>query len=486
MYLVLTAMLALNVSSDILNGFTLVDNSLHTSIETAEKRNAALYADFEELNRKNPAKIAEWLKQANEIKVHSNELFNYIENFKVEILKIADKEDADPKARTIKARDNLDAAGIYAINGGHGEVLKTKIDEFANILIKYYEGNPEKQQQIKNNFSTERIAIDKTWISSMFELMPVAAVVTMLTKYQNDIRTAEADLIQFLRSQTDASDFRVNKIEALVIPESRFVFTGSKYRARIVLSAIDSTIVPEFLVGGSKIPKGLYETTATSVGMKNFAGEIRLQGNDGVMRRYPFKSEYMVSQPTATISNSDLNVVYRGIVNNFSVSVPGVAPENIVLSVDGGKSVQRGAGRYEITTMSEGEITISVAARIEKDIKPMGSSKFRIKRLPKPTAFLVDKSGNQRQNATMSPDELREHVLQASYGKDELIKANFQIVSFTMIADGFPVRNIEGSRLDQAFISRLTKGKTLILSNIVARGPDGYNQNLGVMFVRLG
>lgn len=486
MYLVLTAMLALNVSSDILNGFTLVDNSLHTSIESAEKRNSALYLSFEDLYKKNPTKVGEWLTKANTIKKESNDLYSYLENFKVQVVKIADKEKADPKARKIEGRDNLDAAGIYAINGGHGKELKSKIEEYRNRLFKAYEGNPEKQQLYSKIFSTERISYEKTWESAMFELMPVSAVVTMLTKYQNDVRAAEAELVQYLKGMTDASDFRVNKIEAMVIPESKFVFTGDRYKARIVLSAVDSTITPEYYVGGSRISKGLYEASATSVGLKNFAGEIRMQGNDGNTRSYKFKSEYMVSQPSATISNSDLNVVYRGIVNNFSVSVPGIAPENIIVNVAGGKAVQRGPGRYELTTMNEGELTVSVSAKIDKAVKAMGSGKFRIKRLPKPTAYLVDNAGNQKQNGIMSPDEIKACVLQASYGKDELVKANFQIVSFTMLADGYPVKNMEGGKLDIGFISRLTKGKTLILSNIVARGPDGYNQNLGVLIVKLG
>jgi gliding motility-associated protein GldM len=486
MYLVLTAMLALNVSSDILNGFTLVDNSLHTSIETAEKRNSALYEDFKELNRKNPTKVGEWLTKAKSVQKESDDLFSYIENFKVQVVKIADKDKADPKARKIEGRDNLDAAGIYAINGGHGKILKSKIDDYSKKLFVAYEGNAQKQELYSKIFSTERMAIDKTWESSMFELMPVSAVITMLTKYQNDIRAAEAELVQYYRGMTDASDYRVNQIDAFVIPESKFVFLGDKYKAKIVLAAYDKTLKPDILVGGSKINDGEYSVTANSLGLKKYTGVIKVQGNDGSFKPYPFEGEYMVSQPSATISNSDLNVVYRGIVNNFSVSVPGIAPENIILNVPSAKVVQKGPGKYEITTMSEGELTVSVSAKVDKAVKAMGSGKFRIKRLPKPTAFLTDKSGNQKQNGVMSPDELKECILVASYGKNELVKANFQIISFTMLADGYPVKNIEGTKLDAGFISRLTKGKTLIISNIVARGPDGYNQNLGVLIVRLG
>ena len=486
MYLVLTAMLALNVSSDILNGFTLVDNSLHTSIESAEKRNSAMYDAFEFANQKNPAKVGEWLKKANDFKKEANELYDYIENFKVSVVKIADKDKADPKARKIEGRDNLDAAGIYAIKDGNGKILKSKIDEFSKKLNSFYEGNKDKQQLYAKIFSTERISYEKTWESSMFELMPVAAVVTMLTKYQNDIRAAESEMVQYLKSQTDAEDFKVNKIEAKLIPESKTVFLGDRYKATIVLAASDSTAKPEYYVNGSRVNDGKYEQTASGLGLKKISGEIRLDRKDGsAVKTYKFTDEYMVSQPSATISNSDLNVVYRGIVNNFSVSVPSVAPENIILTVAGGKSVQRGPGKYEITTMSEGEITISVAAKIDKAVKQMGSGKFRIKKLPKPTAYLTV-GGNQKQGGSLSPDELRSASLIASYGPDELVKANFTVISFTMLADGFPVKNVEGNKLDAAFISRLTKGKTLILSNIVARGPDGYNQNLGVLIVRLG
>jgi hypothetical protein len=135
--------------------------------------------------------------------------------------------------------------------------------------------------------------------------------------------------------------------------------------------------------------------------------------------------------------------------------------------------------------MSEGELTISVSAKVDKAVKAMGSSKFRIKKLPKPTAYLADKDGSQTQGGLMSLDELRSATMIASYGKDELVKANFRIVSFTMIVDGLPTANVSGTKLDQNFLNKLTKGRNLIISNIVAIGPDGYNQNLGSMVFRL-
>jgi gliding motility-associated protein GldM len=130
MYLVLTAMLALNVSSSILEGFSMVDSSLHTSIESSLFRNEKAYEDFKELNSTNPEKYGQWLAKANEVKVKSDELYNYIEAFKKEIVKMVDKDDANDSAyvKQIKDKANLDKPAEYAILKGNGKKLKDKID----------------------------------------------------------------------------------------------------------------------------------------------------------------------------------------------------------------------------------------------------------------------------------------------------------------------------------------------------------------------
>ena len=115
-----------------------------------------------------------------------------------------------------------------------------------------------------------------------------------------------------------------------LFPSHDTVFRGEKYSARIVLSAVDSTKRPEYYINGSRLATEMYELTAGGrMGINKYSGEIKLPGNDGTVRSYPFESEYIVSEPSATISNIDLNVVYRGIDNNFSISVPGVANENV-------------------------------------------------------------------------------------------------------------------------------------------------------------
>ena len=127
MYLVLTAMLALNVSSEVLQGFSLVDKSLQSSIQSANVRMDALLGDFQSLYDLNPTKVKEWLDKAHVVEQQSDSLFDYIQNFKYQMIRLADGKDADPKALEIEAKDNLDVAGHYALVEGNGNVLKRKL-----------------------------------------------------------------------------------------------------------------------------------------------------------------------------------------------------------------------------------------------------------------------------------------------------------------------------------------------------------------------
>jgi len=489
MYLVLTAMLALNVSSDILNGFTMVDNSLHLTIESAELRNKSLYLDFKSLFDKNPTKVKEWLDKANLVKNQSDDLYKYIENYKVQIIRLADNKEANDSAyvKQINAKDNLDKASQYSNAKGHGKALKQQIDNYRNLLVSMSGSNPSKQMMYKIIFSTDKSKDGKKWEEGLFEMMPLSAVVTILTKYQSDVRTSEAEIIQYLKSQTDVMDFRVNKINAVVVPNTPYVLRGEKYSAQIVLSASDSTKSPDFYVNGQMInKKGLYEVMANKLGEITYSGQIRLQGNDGNIMMRPFKSSYIVGEPSATLSNEDLNVVYRGIDNKFSVSVPGVAASSVSVRVIGG-TARRDGERYLIQATRADEINIEVWAKVAGKEKKMGGGVYRVKYLPDPKAYIQpsDPGAKPIRGGFMSPGGLRTSSLIASYGKDELVKAKFRIISFTMLAKGISPLQVGGARFNQSFLEKLIKGDILMINNIKAEGPDNLPRDLGSIAIQL-
>ncbi|MDP4240118.1 MAG: gliding motility protein GldM [Bacteroidota bacterium] len=488
MYLVLTAMLALNVSSEILNGFTMVDNSLHKTIESSELRNKSLYADFQDLFDKNPAKVREWLEKAKTVKKKSDDLYKFIENFKVQIVRLADKKEANDSAyvKQINAKDNMDKAAQYGIAERHGKELKKQIEEYRSFLVDLSANNPSKQKMYQSIFATGKTKDGKQWDEALFEGMPLSAVITILTKYQSDIRSSEAEIIQYLKSQTDALDFRVNKITAVVVPNTPYVLRGEKYSAQIVLAAVDSTKKPDYYVNGQQVRNGLYEVMANKLGIISYSGQIKLQGNDGNVMVRPFKSSYTVGEPAATLSNEDLNVVYRGIDNKFSISVPGVASEDVTIRVIGG-SYRKEGGKFLIQPSRNEDINIEVWAKVDGKQKKMGGGAYRVKLLPDPKAFIQpnDAGAKPIRGGFMSPSALRSSSLIASYGKDELIKAKFRVISFTMLAKGFSPVQVGGSRLNAAFLDKLIKGDILMINNIKAEGPDLIPRDLGSIAIQL-
>jgi gliding motility-associated protein GldM len=494
MYLVLTAMLALNVAKTVLDGYSMVDDSLHDSINSSITRNKSMYESFEELAKKNPAKVKEWLEKAQEVKKKSDEMFTYIETFKKNMIKLVDKELANDSAyaRQIDGKDNYDVPGLYAILQGNGKIFEEKLVEHKKFLIGLSQNDKSKCQLYEKMFATEKDKSGRNWDERTFEHMPIAAAVAVCTKYQADIRSAEAELVQYLKAQTDAADFRVNKITALVVPNSKYIIKGGKYTAQIVLSAVDSTQRPEFLVSGSVVPNGLYEMSCGKSGAFKYEGMIKLPGNDGVLRTYPFQSDYIVGEPSATISNEDLKVVYRGIDNNFGISVPGVADENISIKIIGGTS-QKVAGKYIIKATQDEDITINVFAKIDGKDLQMGGSKYRVKYLPDPKSFLQYTDGGgvvrQVQDGSLSKRILKGNTVSliAGYGPDELMKANFNVTSFSMVTI-FGSVNVNGSKFTPKQLSDIDKlegGDLVTLKNIKAVGPDGKVRSLGLIQIQI-
>ena len=496
MYLVLTAMLALNVSTDILNGFTLVDDSLHSSMEASVTRNEKLYRDFKEATDQNPEKMQEWYDDAIELKHRADSLWNYIQDFKTQIAILADgqKKVAEREqltgdgARNIEGNSNLDVTAQYAIVQGNGTILKQMVAMYRDYIVELADDDAELRNEFTRVFATdkgwnahEQDSCD--WEVAIFEGMPVGASITILTKMQNDVRTTESEMIQYLMDRTDAGDLRVNKLNAYIIPKSDYVIRGGKYSAQIILAAVDSTQRPEYYVEGQRInDQGLYEVVANSVGLRKFKGQIAyLNPASDEMEYLPFESEYTVGEPSVTISNNDLNIMYRGYNNQFSISVPGVSNEKIKVDV-AGASVSRSGGLWIIKPGDASKkVTITVSAELEGRMQPMGSREYRVKALPKPGAYFKSgeteyQDGNIARGAVLNPNA----TVIASYGPDGLLDLPFKITSFKVNINGV-ITEAKGDRFtkDQlARLGKLKKGAIVVITDIRAKGPDGKDTRL--------
>ncbi len=492
MYLVLTAMLALNVSTDILNGFKLVDDSLHSSLDATENRNMQMMENFRLAASENPDKNQSWYNIAMEMNTKSDSLFDYIHNFKYEIAKIADgAKDADPTVRNITNTSNLDAAGEYALTGIHGYngiILREKIDAYRKYLITL---SPRDSAEFNTLFATpEGKNADGdpiSWEASLFDNMPIGASITLLTKIQNDIRTAQSEIIQHLQISTDASDLRVNKMEAFAVPESRNVISGDKYRAHIVLAAIDTTQKPTYYINGTRIgDDGIYEISTNATGTFKYQGELRIKDN-GIEKSYMFDSEYSVSAPMATISNKDLNAMYRGYPHKFGISVPGVTdPDRIrVEAKNNTASIAQSGNEWTITPTKNAKVDnvrLVIKANFDGEWREMGTQDYRLYPLPEPAVSLMaDKEYKNLDEISVSALTKQNATVIAGLGADVLISLDYTVTAFTLVVNRRPF-TVQGNKFTTEQKNQLQKVRskeTITIRDVKVKDKLGNVLELG-------
>ncbi|MBQ9571192.1 MAG: gliding motility protein GldM, partial [Prevotella sp.] len=249
MYVVLMAMLAINVSTEVLDGFALIEDSLRRTTQSAARENQVLYNSFDEQMQANPAKTREWYEKAQEVRLISDSLYVFTETLKTAIVKEADGENGN--VQSIRNKDDLEAASqvMLSPNRGKGEQLFHAINSFRSKMLAMI-NDDQKKQIIAVNLSTDvpREANGKNWQEYMFESMPTVAAVTMLTKLQSDIRYAEGEVLHTLMANIDENDVRVNALDAFVIPNAQTIVRGNRFKANIVMAAVDTTHIPEVYI----------------------------------------------------------------------------------------------------------------------------------------------------------------------------------------------------------------------------------------------
>jgi gliding motility-associated protein GldM len=504
MYIVLTAMLALNVSSDVLNGFSQVQDGIHRTNLNMSARNEVQFRYLEDIYSRNPAKAGVWYNRGVELRKRSESLYNEIETLKNAIARAADGENAD--YHDIKNNDDLEAASVTMLNPAtnRGRKLRGDIESFRGYVTGLI-ADSAKKASVVEMLSTKVVnrpgEVGPTvWEQKMFENMPAVAAVTMLTKLQNDIRQAESEALSSLITNVDIGDVRVNELNAYVIPNSNMIIRGGKYSANIVLAAIDTTQRPVVYINGSRLnnPNGLYEFVPGSTGTHDFSGYIEVARGDGSVDKRPFKSSYTVIEPMATISPTMMNVLYAGIANPISISVPGV-PMNAVSATMTNGTLTRNGDLWVAHPGKVGtESVISVTAQMDGRSMNVGSMTFRVRKLPDPTVYLPVRDGaGNTVHYKGSPKRISKAALMSAEGlgaaiDDDILNVSYTVVSFsTVMFDqmGNAIPEVsDGSRFSsrqKEQFKRLKPGKTFFISDVKAKGPDGITREISPMQVLL-
>jgi len=532
MYLVLTALLAMNVSKDILKAFVTVNESLERTNNNFNTNSQKLLKAFE-ATQKETATAKPYYEKVLAAEKLTNGLYDYIEKLKHELIA---KTDGNPggdtlRLRYVDAKDNYDKPTHELIgdderNPRSGEFsaleLKTKIVEVHDKLIKMlddmqknesthflqsdYDNLKKKIETLKPDVGDEKEdGVPVTWEILNFYHLPLAGTITNLTKMQADLKNVESEVISTFSNASGKLMVKFNKLSAKVVAPSSYIQSGQKYDADIFIAASSSDFKKENMqvlvnptsydtvtgnvVGGTDVPlsadgMGKYEQGTQGQGEQKYKGVIRFKQPDGKYKLYPFEQSYMVAAPSVAVSADQMNVFYVGVPNPVSVSAAGVSPTDLIVSPSGGgvRSTSKGAGVYEFNFSSAGDCIVNVSSKSPSGpAKSQGSKKFRVKPLPPPITTVGGVSGG----VDMKKTSLASigGVGATAPGFD--FKANFIVLSFDItgsVKGQTKVASCQGNSLTpeaKAILNGAGIGSKVFIDNVKVKGPDGkVNSNV--------
>lgn len=527
MYLVLTAMLAMNVSAEVLDAFVLVENGLSRTTKSFQIKNEKLYDRIESAHLLNSQKVGPWKKKADEIRIKAKELVTYVQNLKLEVVTTAETT----KSKALNEINEIDPAKIGKkgdlnvgsqiligpTKNGKAFELKKKIISFRELLVSYIDPNkaPQLIESINSILNTEdpprkEDGTVHSWESSRFDQLPLVAVFPQLTKVQVDVLNLESEVVNYLLQQVDADDFKVNKLDAVVIPTSSYVIQGNEFAAEIFLAASDTTQELDVFVGrveefkdnagetdyriagdAVKLPvvggKGVYKQRAQRLGKNPWTGLIEVTAPSGQKIRKPFKHEYLVETPNIVISPTKMNVFYLGIENPVDISISGIAMDKITANIDRGV-IRRKGDNFEVVPGAGGNTCqVTVFAEVDGQRRNMGTKTFRIKKVPDPIPQVIGVTGKT----------IPKNVLAASLGvvaempPDFDFDMKFTVTGFTVSATigGFLQEESARGQLfsdgQKRIINNLRGGQVLNVTNVKAVGPDGVSRDLNDLVFKI-
>ena len=523
MYLVLIALLALNVSKTVLDAFSKINGSLYSTTINFDKKNNEVYAQFERAVATNSEKAGPYRDKAIKVKKEADALVETLQRLKFTLVAMGDKvvklehkgkiveieantsfsdlgeKKYAPFAEIKNKKDRYASWDLMKNKLNEGDPLVNSINQFKNLLLSYSESNNSITNSLNETFDLSDVKIKKTsgkisWLSNNFEDMPLIAAVTILTKIQADVRNAEADVINYLKQNIDATDIKFTDAQAVQIPKNNYVFLGDTFKADVFITGKDSTQEPVIYLGEYELDEdgqyrmigdydsipvvkgtGKFAVKTRTEGYKKWGGLIAMKTDDG-LKKYPFDGEYQVAKQSVVVSPTKMNVFYilgDEMGNPVDISVPGVPKDKITAYCDNGKIIKKG-NLWEVFPKKAPKANITVSAEIDGKRRNMGKLEFRVKTLPEPKITIRSlKNGQIRRTVLASANtkllaELKDFDFEAKF----TVKS-FQMTCVTANGDSYQAQ-IQGNKLkkDQRdIIQNLQPGAKVIFENILSKGP---------------
>ncbi len=480
MYLIFIAMLAMNMSKEVLSAFGFMNKKLEQSNVTQSKKIEAAFNSLDTKAIDQKAKYETLKLKADKIKGLSNSLNNYLSQLKKELTKnIKDPTDYEK----MDGSNRLDQH--FFTNGG----VNTNGKDFLNRLKNYREGiisilgnkYPSLNPIIYQRFQTEpvkpREGAMESWIKYHFEGFPLIASITRFTQIQSDVKTTESDILSAMLQGQLESDVSLTNYQAIVKSDKSAFFSGENFTGTIYLGRNDPTLKAEKVIINGKqiddkdIEKGQVKLDfpAGAIGTRDIVGEFFFNEGDSIVK-IPIKSSYaVVPKPNGAVISADkMNVVYRGVSNPITISMPGISSDKIKATAVGLHRI--GNSEKYIMNPGKGRKVTIVVVGVRSDGLPVRSEReFRIKDIPPPVGTIRGQLGNDV--IKMPKTSLSNATIGATL-PDFDFDLNLKVLGFSIKVPGKPTLNIKGTRLNEAgkrALSRARRGDNVMILNIKAK-----------------
>ena len=474
MYLVFIAMLALNMSKEVLTAFGNFNDKFSESNKLTEQSNATLLSALDTKATDEPAKYAEPARKAKEVAKISKDFAAFLETVKAEVVEVIEPDETGKLPFESMDKSTIDEKW-FAGDGysPRGTEIVSKIDKYV-ADVKRVLGNDVKYipfiKEIEKKFSTaditNREGVKQKFLDYKTKGFPAVSTLTFLTAMQNDVKNTEAGAYNLFLGNALQSAASMKNFQAIVVLDKNAYFAGEQVTGKVVLGRYDANTVPTSFKGPGKIENGqaVISMTAGGIGEQNISGEFGFL-EDGKEIPLKFEGKYVVvPRPNQAIISADkMNVVYRGVPNPISISVPGIASNKVNASAPGMSKV--GDGKFMLKPGSGSEVKISVNATMP-DGKSMSSAQvFRIKGLPAPTG----KVGGSEKNK--GPKSNLEVCTVTAIMEDFDFPVTVNVTQFNVKVPGQPTIVVSGNRMDsraKSAIAKAQKGDVVVISEIKA------------------
>ena len=473
MYLVFIAMLAMNMSKEVLSAFGLMNEKFEASNTSSLKSNEQSLAALDLKAKENKGEFINAAATAHKVSDASKKFYAFIETLKKENMEGTEPEDGKLPYEAMDKADNLDNSWftgdgytkrgnevIAAIESYKSEVKAALSDpKYKNIV-----------NQLNDAFNTSDVknkeGVSIKFLDYHFKGFPQIASLAKLSAWQSDVIKIETDVINSALGKAAVDESSYSKFEAIVVLDKNAYFAGEQVSGKVVLGKYDPNAKFEGFVGPGKLVNGqaVISTTAGGIGEQTLSGSFNFKEN-GKPINLPFKGSYVVvPRPNQAIISADkMNVVYRGVPNPISISVPGIASNKVNASAPGMSKV--GDGKFMLKPGSGNEVKINVSATMP-DGKAMSSSQvFRIKGLPAPTG----KVGGSEKNK--GPKSNLEVCTVTAVMEDFDFPVTVNVTQFNIKVPGQPTVVVNGNKMDsraRAVIAKASKGDLVVISDIKA------------------